>query len=618
MNLILILIISFGGAILTYLAGKISSKLRDILAVIISSGLFFYISSLFGTHFETKLWLNFLGFPLLLRLNQLAWIFTLVISLIGALAVIFSLSYIRGKEKTDYYYLMILTVNAAMMAIVLAGDLITFFIFWEIMSWTTFLMICYKKGPALKAGMKYIVMSIFGSMAMLIGILTIYTAFDTVVISELITKFASASPGFTLFTMIMFFIGFGVKNAIVPFHTWLPYAHAEAPSPFSSILSGVLIKIGVYGFILVLYVMVGVYKSLQLSSWLTGIKYTLSIIAAFTIVIPTLIAILQDDAKKLLAWSTIGQAGYIFLGLAFGTSLGLAGGMLHFFNHAFFKALLFLVVGAVEFRTNGIRDLNSLGGLSKKMPFTFIAALIGVAGLIGIPITNGFVSKWLIYKTLIIEHSPFLAFAALFGTWGTILYCYKFLHSIFLGQLPEKLKSVKRSPVNMRIPFFVLSVGIILFGILPGIPLRVINEIIVSTGLERLNISLWGLVSDTGILNTLNIFIAIVITGLIASFIFKLARRSRYVDQDDNYAAGAYVPKDKYNFSVDFYAPFYRMFENYLKDFFDILYDKIARTTEYLCDNIRKIYNGYVGNYVMYILIFLGILVFVQLKWSVF
>lgn len=617
MNLILVLIISFGGAFLTYLAGKISSRIRDICAVVISSCLFLYISFQYGKELEIQFCSSFLGFPLLLRLNQFAWIFALMISLIGALVVIFSLSYIRGKEKTDYYYLMILLVNAAMLAIVLAGDLVSFFIFWEIMSWTTFLMICYKKGPALSAGMKYLIMSIFGSMAMLVGILTIYSAFDTVVISELAAKFAPASPGFTLFVIIMFFTGFGIKNAIVPFHTWLPYAHAEAPSPFSSILSGVLIKIGTYGFILFLYVLSGIYYSTQIHKWIT-IKYILSIIAAITIVIPTLIAILQDDAKRLLAWSTIGQAGYIFLGISFGTSLSLAGGMLHFINHALFKALLFLVVGAVEFRTNGIRDLNSLGGLIKRMPFTFLAALIGVSGLIGIPLTNGFVSKWMIYKTLIIEHSPFLAFAALFGTWGTILYCYKFLHSIFLGQIPENLKSIKKSPCNMWIPFFILSASIIILGILPGIPLKVINRIIVSMGLESLNVSWWGLTSDTGILNTINISIALVVTGIITGLIFKIARRSRRIEQDDNYAAGAAVPKDRYIFSVDFYAPFYRMVEGFLKDYLDIFYGKIARITEALCDNIRKFYNGYVGNYIMYIILFLGFLIFVQLKWSIF
>jgi len=618
MSLELLLIIAFSGAFLTYLSGKISSKLRDILAVVISITLFVLISCLYGLKIEKTFYTGFAGLSLILRINTLSWLFALVISFIGALSIIFSLTYIRQKEKTDFYYCMLLLVNSAMLGIVLAGDLATFFIFWEIMSWSTFLMICYKRGPALAAGMKYIVMSIIGSMAMLVGVLSIYSAFGTLTISELPAAFASATPTYSLFIMILFFIGFGVKNAIIPFHTWLPYAHAEAPSPFSAILSGVLIKIGTYGFILFIYVIIGAKTFLNLGHGLFSFRYLLSILAAVTIIVPTFIAIMQNDAKKLLAWSTIGQAGYIFLGIVFGTSVSVTSGMFHFFNHALFKALLFLVVGAIEYRTNGIRDLNSLGGLIKKMPITFIAAFIGISGLIGIPLTNGFVSKWLIYKTLILEGSPLLAFAALFGTWGTILYSYKFLHNIFLGQLPENMKDVKKAPLNMRIPFLILSFGIILFGVLPGIPLKVINSIVSSFGFAPLNISIWGITSETGILNTVNIFTAVVVIGIIIWLIFKAGRKSQRVDQYDNYAAGAAIPKEKYSYTVDFYKPLYRMISPYCKDFLDVFYQRIAEAIGSICDSVRKVYTGYVGSYVMYIVLFLASLIFVQLIWSIF
>ena len=618
MSLELLLIIAFSGAFLTYLSGKISSKLRDILAVVISITLFVLISCLYGLEIEKTFYTGFAGLSLILRINTLSWLFALVISFIGALSIIFSLTYIRQKEKTDFYYSMLLLVNSAMLGIVLAGDLATFFIFWEIMSWSTFLMICYKRGPALAAGMKYIVMSIIGSMAMLVGVLSIYSAFGTLTISELPVAFASATPAYSLFIMILFFIGFGVKNAIIPFHTWLPYAHAEAPSPFSAILSGVLIKIGTYGFILFIYVIIGAKIFLNLGHGLFSFRSLLSILAAITIIVPTFIAIMQNDAKKLLAWSTIGQVGYIFLGIVFGTSVSVTSGMFHFFNHALFKALLFLVVGAIEYRTNGIRDLNSLGGLIKKMPITFIAAFIGISGLIGIPLTNGFVSKWLLYKTLILEGSPLLAFAALFGTWGTILYSYKFLHNIFLGQLPENMKDVKKAPLNMQIPFAILSFAIILFGVLPGIPLKVINSIVSSFGFAPLNISIWGITSETGILNMVNIFTAVVVVGVIIWIIFKVGRKSQRVDQYDNYAAGAAIPKEKYSYTVDFYKPLYRMISPYCKDIFDVFYKKIAEAIGSICDSVRKVYTGYVGSYVMYIVLFLASLIFVQLIWSIF
>jgi len=618
MSLEILLIIAFGGAFLVYFSGKISPNLRDRFAVFISLLLVLIISCLYGKNIEKTFYMGFLGIPLVLRVNMLSWLFAMVISSIGSLSVIFSLSYIGHKEKTDFYYLMLLLVNSAMLGIVIAGDLASFFIFWEIMSWTAFFIICYKRGPALAAGIKYIVMSIIGSMSMLIGVLSIQTKFDTLIISELSTKFASVSSGYILFILITFGIGFGVKSAVVPLHTWLPDAHSQAPTPFSAILSGVLTKMGIYGFILFFYFIIGLNKFLGLGPDVFNFHYILCWIGAITIVIPTFIALLQNDAKRLLAWHSIGQIGYIILGISIGTSMGVASGIFHMLNHATFKALLFLTVGAVEYRTNGIRDLNSLGGLIKKMPVTFIAALIGALGIIGVPLTNGFVSKWMIYKTLILNTHPFLAFAALLGTWGTILSLYKFMHNIFLGQLPEKLKDVKKAPFDMQFPLIILSIVIILFGILPGIPLKVINSIIGSAGFSTLNISIWGIASETGTLNTINIFAVILGVGVIVWLIFNGARQTKKIDQYDNYAAGFAIPKDKYHYTVEYYAPFYRIAAPFLVDIFDIIYERIAKATENICDCVRKIYTGYVGNYVMYIVFFMAFLILIQLKWSVF
>jgi len=618
MSLELLLIIAFGGAFLVYFFGKISPKIRDGFAVFVSLLVVLIIISIYGKNIEKTFYWGFLGLPLVLRVNMLSWLFAMVISSIGSLSVIFSLSYIRDKEKTDFYYLMLLLVNSAMLGIVMAGDLASFFVFWEIMSWTTFFIICYKRGSALAAGMKYIIMSIIGSMAMFIGVLSIQTKFNTLIISELSAKFASASPGYILFILITFGIGFGVKSAVVPLHTWLPDAHSQAPTPFSAILSGVLTKMGIYGFILFFYFIIGLNKFLGLGPDIFNLHYILCWVGAITIVIPTFIALLQNDAKRLLAWHSIGQIGYIILGISIGTSMGVASGIFHMLNHATFKALLFLTVGAVEYQTNGVRDLNSLGGLAKRMPVTFIGALIGAFGIIGVPLTNGFVSKWMIYKTLILNTHPFLAFAALLGTWGTILSLFKFVHHIFLGQLPEKLKDIKKAPFDMQFSLIILSIVIILFGILPGIPLKVINSIISSAGFSTLNISIWGIASETGTLNTINIFTAILGVGVIVWLIFKVGRKSKQVDQYDNYAAGFAIPKDKYHYTVEYYAPFYRMATPFLVDIFDIIYERIAKVIENICDYIRKIYTGYVGNYVMYIVFFMAFLILIQLKWSVF
>jgi len=615
MSLEPVLIVAFGGALLTYILGKLSPRIRDSFAVIISLVLVAIIACFYGRSVEKTFYFGFFGLGLVLRLNMLSWFFAIAISTLGALSVIFSLSYMKGREKTDFYYLMMLVVNAAMLGVVLAGDLVSFYIFWEIMSWSTFLLISYNRGPALAAGMKYIIMSIVGSVSFLIGMLSLYTNFGTLDISQLASAIASASAGYILFILIIFGIAFAIKNAVMPLHTWLPDSYAEAPSPFTAVLSGMLTRMGIYGFLLLMYVIVGLRN--VITPRLLSYHYILAWLGAVTIVIPTFIAMLQNDAKKLLAWHGIGQGGYMILGIAFGTSLGIAGGIFHTLNHAIYIVLLFMSVGAVQYRTGGERDLNSLGGLIKKMPIAFIGGLLGISGLMGVPLTNGFVSKWLIYKTLIVEGCPFLAFAALIGTWGTILSVYKFLHNMFLGQLPEKYKDIEKSPLSMQLPIIVLSLAILLFGILPGIPLKVINTIGTSFGFESLNITLWGITSETGTLNTINIFSAVLVAGVIVWLLFRLGAKSVPVPQEDSYAAGAHTPADKYHYTAEFYNPLYRMIKPFLRDIIDEFYYWIASSVRSLAGSVRRIYSGDVGYYVMYIILFLAVLIFVQMRWKI-
>ncbi len=610
----LLLIIAFGGALLTYILGKLSPHIRDSFAVIISLVLVVIIACLYSRSVEKTFYFGFFGLGLSLRLNMLSWFFAIAISSLGALCIIFSLSYMKGRERTNFYYLMMLLVNAAMLGIVLAGDLVSFYIFWEIMSWGTFLLISYNRGAALAAGMKYIIMSIIGSIAMLIGILSFYTRYETLNISEISTLIASAPSGYILFILIVFGIAFGIKNAVMPLHTWLPDSYAEAPSPFTAVLSGMLTRMGVYGFLLLMYVIVGLHN--VITPRLLSYHYILAWLGSITIVIPTFIAMLQNDAKKLLAWHGIGQGGYMILGIGFGTSLGVAGGIFHTLNHAIYISLLFMSVGAVQYRTGGERDLNSLGGLIKKMPIAFIGGFLGIAGLMGVPLTNGFVSKWLIYKTLILQRSPFLAFAALIGTWGTILSVYKFLHNMFLGQLPEKYEDVKPVPFSMQLPIIILSATILLFGILPGIPLKVINAIGTSFGFEPLNVTIWGIASESGTLNTINIFSALLVAVIFVWMVFRLGAKSVPVSQEDSYAAGAHTPVDKYHYTAEFYNPLYRMIKPFLRDLIDEFYYWIASSVRSFAGGVRHIYSGDIGYYVTYIILFLAFLIFVQLKWK--
>jgi len=611
----LILAVAFGGALAAYPAGKISSRLRNILVV--GAALFpaAALAGLYGVRTGNVFYSGFLGFPLILRIDTLSWLFAVTVSVLGALGAVFSLGYIREGEVSDFYYPNFLLVNTAMLGVVLAGDLVSFFIFWEVMSWAVFLLICHKRGRALAAGIKYIVMSLIGSGAIFIAILSLRSAAGTLVISRIAPALAGQPPGFLLWLLLLFSTAFGIKNALWPLHAWLPPAHSEAPSPFSAILSGVLVKIGTYGFILLFYVLIGRNAFLGLGRGWFSPSHLLSLAGGVTILVATFIALRQDDAKRLLAWSTIAQAGYIFVGLAFGTGLSVAGGLLHFLNHAVFKALLFLAVGTVEFRTGGVRDLNSLGGLSGRMPFTAAAAVVGVAGLIGVPLTGGFVSKWMLYQALILGRSPFLAFAALFGTWGTVLYGYKLIHHIFLGQLDRKYDGLRPAPFSMRLPMAVLALAVMVFGVFPGWPLTVIDNIIGHLGFDPLGVTAGGMISQSGALNTLNLLAAVLVSCLLAAAVLKAGRKTPRVGPEDNYAAGTVVPRDRYNFTVSFYDPLERMLKPYLRDFADEFGRKLTGRGRTFFGLVRRIYTGDVRDYVLYIVVFLALLILTQLGW---
>jgi NADH-quinone oxidoreductase subunit M len=247
------------------------------------------------------------------------------------------------------------------------------------------------------------------------------------------------------------------------------------------------------------------------------------------------------------------------------------------------------------------------------MPVAFIGGLLGISGLIGMPLTNGFVSKLLIYKALIIQSHPFLAFAALLGTWGTILSVFKFLHNIFLGQLPEEYKDVKGVPLSMQIPMLVFGGLILFFGIFPGIPLRAVALIETYFSITPVRSTLFGVPAVIGELNMINIFAGVLVAGLVVYGVFSLARKSRQVTQYDNYAAGAPIPVGQYQHSVRFYDQVDRMIRPYLRDRADDFYSWVATQSTAFFEQVRKVYSGNVNSYALWIVILLGVFITMNL-----
>jgi len=267
----------------------------------------------------------------------------------------------------------------------------------------------------------------------------------------------------------------------------------------------------------------------------------------------------------LLAWHGIGQGGYMLLGVLMGDAMGSAGGLMHAVNYATYQAPLFMAVYAVRYRT-GTSDLNRLGGLVTRMPLSFLAMLVGIIGLAGLPPMNGFVSKWLIYRGLINDGQPLLFLAAVIGTFGTILSVYKLIHNTFLGQLRVEHVDVEEAPSSMIWPMMVLSTLVFVTGYFPGLVLDWVAAAQAAAGLPVLTHHLGGVFMDKGGLDMIWV-VSVLLAGFgIGTLIFLMGGRSKRVHQLDNYAGGHFLTSDtRYQYSDSFYpglmhliGPWYR------------------------------------------------------------
>ncbi|MDY0231737.1 MAG: proton-conducting transporter membrane subunit, partial [Candidatus Saccharicenans sp.] len=253
-----------------------------------------------------------------------------------------------------------------------------------------------------------------------------------------------------------FIMGFGLKAALIPFHAWLPDAHPSAPAPISAMLSGLLIKVsGIYALFRILYSVVG------LSPALSRLLMALGIIS---VVVAAFLALGQKDIKRMLAYSSISQVGYIVLGLALGTPLGIAGGLFHLFNHATAKGLLFLNSGSIQHIT-GTRNLDELGGLGKKVPITSGTNLVGALSIAGVPPLAGFWSKLIIIIALVQAKAFGYALVAILASILTLWYYLLIQRKAFFGQVREKWQQVREAPFWMSAANIILALICLLVGI---------------------------------------------------------------------------------------------------------------------------------------------------------
>jgi formate hydrogenlyase subunit 3/multisubunit Na+/H+ antiporter MnhD subunit len=470
-----------------YIIGKINERLRDLFAVGTAAVSFALIASLYP-YISNGQTIVYNASLLLLEgmtfyVDPTAFIFALVTSLVWLLATIYSTSYMTHEHNRDRFFAFLILTLAVDLGVLLTGDLFSLFIFFELLGLFSWVLVIHTETPeAMNAGKKYLFMGVIGGLLLLFGIFLVFTNTGTLQLKPLLNGLADLGDAKYLIAATMT-LGFGVKAGMFPVHVWLPEAHPVAPSPASALLSGIMVKAGVYGIIRTLLLIFSPTESAEhLWHLMTPVGSVMIWIGVVTMTLGMVLALLQTNIKRLLAYSTISQIGYIIFGigiavyLGFEGAIGLAGAVYHFLNHALYKSLLFLMAGAIYFKTHEL-DMRRLGGLWKSMPLTFLLGMVGVMGIAGIPYFNGFASKTLLFEGILeVAHLNGVFYIALgmflVVSGGTIAYYLKMLGLTFFGASGEGVSGAGRAPVLMLLPMAGLAGLIVYIGVFPKLVLE--------------------------------------------------------------------------------------------------------------------------------------------------
>jgi NADH-quinone oxidoreductase subunit M len=423
--------------------------------------------------FEVVEWVKtpYINVSLGFLIDGISFPIALIIALVTALACIYSVSYLEHEEGHSAYFSYYLIYTTGMLGAVLSTNLIQFFFFWELMLVPSYMLIAgWGYGDRRRVAYKYFLYTQLGSILVLLSILYLGVTLNTFEIGLLNISNLLLSIPERLILTILFVVGFGVKMAIVPLHGWLPEAHAEAPTPISVILSGVMIEVGLYAIIRIVF-------PISLPIWIGSVSATILMsLALLSMIYGGIMALTQYDVKRLLAYSSISQMGYMFFGVAAATATGIEGSVFHIFNHGLLKGLLFMVAGVLIHQV-GIRDMRKLGGLASRMPLTAGLAMIGAMGIAGLPGISGFISEYLIFLGAFSSASIYKYLLVLLATLATAIsaaYMTLFIKRVFFGPLKDEFNDATDPPYSMIIPMLILGITAVVLGIYPALILEYI------------------------------------------------------------------------------------------------------------------------------------------------
>lgn len=396
-------------------------------------------------------------FTMNLVVDRLSLILILSIGIVAFSALLVGECTIKDRNlKFNFINLLLISV-AGMNGIVMVQDLFTLYVFIEIVAVSSYIMIAlYKDGEALEGTFKYLLLSAIATIMMLssISLLMLSTGSTSfMVVSSTLKNGVSA---LSMVAVGIFVCGLFIKGGLVPFHGWLPDAYSSAPSAVSVLLAGIVTKT------------TGIYTVIRLLNDVFGytdeIKMVLLFIGAVSVLVGAIAALGQKDFKRMLAYSSISQVGYIVLSLGTGTPMGIAGAVFHLFNHSIFKAQLFVNAAAVE-EEAGTRDMDKVGGLSYRMPITGATSVIGLLSTAGIPPLAGFWSKFLIILALWMSGNEVYAVIAVAASLLTLAYFLSMQRRVFFGELAHGYENIKEAKIGIVVPEVVLALATIGFGV---------------------------------------------------------------------------------------------------------------------------------------------------------
>lgn len=502
------------GAVVQLLMARLcSARVKGILAVLsclpaVGAVLALIPSVRMGQAIDLSLFAGDGPFAIVLHVDALSVLFGFMGACLGTIVLLYSVGYMAKDRAASRFYFTMLVFIGGFVTLVFSANLLLFYLCWEVVGLCSFSLVgfWYTNPEAVAGARKVLLMTHIAGYGLLASILMIYHRAGTMLWTD---PKAMHAMGTGLFVLIL--ISVIAKSVQFPLHTWIPEAMA-APTPVSALLHAAC------------YVKAGVYLAARMHSlgaWPFAWNATVVWTGTVTMAVGVMYAMVQSDLKRMLAFHTVSQIGYMITGIGIGTPLGITAGLLHCLNHGFFKGGLFLSAGSVQHAASS-RNMNELGGLAQKMPRTTLAWLISVSSMMGVPLMSGFVSKWILYTAALQAGWAIPAVVAWVVSLGTVFSCIKATDAVFLGPLTEKTRDAHEAPLSMQWGLGLIAAGSVVLGIAPQLAVHyLLNPILLAFGMGAdIQVTWFGLFGSASSFSTTTGLVLALVTFAIGGLVY--------------------------------------------------------------------------------------------------